>query len=205
MIILFLDLPFRVYYIEYAETELEQLGTELQEMREGVEQLETELTEKSSALSETSLALADNQTLLKESVEKVSQIKDVDGIETGKTIFGGKVTVAQDDYDKLANLAKKQIAAESKESSLRSRITALEMQNQTLTAEKEQLTEQNYELRAENGKLQSVYGQMALAKLRSERDNLQRKLDKVMDFIKGLGLAERLQEFLKPRGRGIGR
>ncbi|MDE6727615.1 MAG: hypothetical protein K2J80_06710 [Oscillospiraceae bacterium] len=125
----------------------------------------------------------------------------IDNIETGKTVFGGKITMARDDYDKITDLAKKQIAAESKENSLRSRITALETQNQTLAAEKEQLTEQNYELRAENGKLQSVYGQMALAKLRSERDNLQRKLDRVMEFIKNLGLAEKLQAFLNPTKR----
>lgn len=197
-----LILEWREQAIEYAENELEQLGSELQEKRENVKQLETELTEKSAALSETSSALADNQTLLKESTKKVSQIKNVDGIETGKTVFGGKVTIARDDYNKIADLAKKQIAAESKESSLRSRITALETQNQTLTTEKEQLTEQNYELRDENRKLQSVYGQMALAKLRSERDNLQRKLDRVMEFIKGLGLVERLQAFLNPRTRG---
>lgn len=196
-----LILEWREQAIEYAENELEQLGSELQEKRENVKQLETELTEKSAALSETSSALADNQTLLKESAKKVSQIKNVDGIETGKTVFGGKVTIARDDYNKIADLAKKQIAAESKESSLRSRITALETQNQTLTTEKEQLTEQNYELRAENGKLQSVYGQMALAKLRSERDNLQRRLDKVMEFVKSLGLVERLQAFLNPRAR----
>ena len=197
-----LILEWREKAIESAETELEQLGSELQEKRENVKQLETELTEKSAALSETSSVLADNRTLLKESAEKVSQIKDVDGIETGKTVFGGKVTIARDDYDKITDLAKKQIAAESKENSLRSRITALETQNQTLTAEKEQLTEQNYELRAENGKLQSVYGQMAIAKLRSERDNLQRKLDRVMEFIKNLGLAEKLQAFLNLKARG---
>lgn len=146
--------------------------------------------------------MAENQTLLKESAEKVSQIKSVDNIETGKTVFGGKVTVAREDYDKIADLAKKQIAAENKENNLRSKITALETQNQTLTAEKEQLTEQNYELRAENGRLQSVNGQISLAKLRSERDNLQRRLNRVMEFIKSLGLVEKLQAFLNPRARG---
>lgn len=42
-----------------------------------------------------------------------------------------------------------------------------------------------------------------VAKLRSERDNLQRKLDRVMEFIKSLGLVEKLQAFLNPRGRGV--
>ncbi|WP_301069571.1 hypothetical protein [uncultured Bacteroides sp.] len=122
----------------------------------------------------------------------------IDKMETGKTVFGGKITISPDDYDRLTDLAKKQIAAESQENGLRTRITTLETQNQALTTEKEQLTKQNEQLRKENGELQSVYGRIAVAKLRSELDNLQRKLDRVMKFIKGLGLAEKLQAFLNP-------
>ena len=46
--------------------------------------------------------------------------------------------------------------------------------------------------------LQSVYERMAIAKLRSELDNLQRKFDKVMEFIDSLNLKERLDKFLHP-------
>ncbi len=74
----------------------------------------------------------------------------------------------------------------------------LETENQNLNAEKKQLTKQNAELQNENGKLKSVYGQIAISKMRSERDNLQRKLDRVMEFIKSLGLFEKLQAFLNP-------
>ncbi len=77
----------------------------------------------------------------------------------------------------------------------------LKKKNEELSAEKERLTTQNAELRNENGKLQSVYGQIAISKLRSERDNLQRKLDRVMEFIKSLGLVEKLQAFLQPNKR----
>ena len=82
-------------------------------------------------------------------------------------------------------------------------ITALETENKSLFVEKERLTAQNAELRNENGKLQSVYGHIAISKLRSERDNLQRKLDRVMEFIKELGLVEKLQMFLQPIKRGV--
>ena len=196
-----LILEWREQAIENAENELEQLGTELQEKREGVEQLETELTEKSAKLLETSAELADHQALLKTSAEKTAQIRVIDNIETGRTVFSGKITMARDDYDNITDLAKKQIAAESKENSLRSRITVLETENQSLNAEKERLTKQNAELQNENGRLQSVYGQIAISKLRSERDNLQRKLNRIMEFIKGLGLVERLQAFLNPKTR----
>ena len=36
-------------------------------------------------------------------------------IATGKTLLGGKITVEEADYQKLTDLAKKQIAVESKE------------------------------------------------------------------------------------------
>lgn len=197
-----LILEWRKEAIESAENELEQLETELQEKREGVRQLETELAEKSAALSETSSVLAEKQAILSECVHKVVKLNTIDHIETGKTIFGNKVTVTRDDYDKLTDLAKKHIAAESKENSLQKRIETLTSENRQLTAEKEQLTEQNTELRAENGRLQSVNGKIALAKLQSERDNLQRMLDKVMEFINKMELVEKLQAFLNPRGRG---
>lgn len=62
--------------------------------------------------------------------------------------------------------------------------------------------EQNSKLRDENGYLQSVNGRIAIATLRSECDNIQHRLDRIMEFIKSLGMAERLQEFLRPKVRG---
>lgn len=196
-----LILEWREKAIESAETELEQLGSELQEKRENAKQLGTELIEKSAALSETSSLLADNRTLLKEIAEKVSQIKDVDRIETGKTVFGGKVTVSQEDYGKLAELAKKQIAAENKENFLKRRIATLETEKSYLSSEKEQLTEQVAELKREKAAANSFDARIELAKVRSERDNLQRRLDKITEFIKSFGLMEKLQAFFHTNRR----
>lgn len=185
-------------YKEYAEVK-EQAN----EMKQEVARLDEQYQEKTTALSKTTAALADNQTLLETSAQKVSQIQSINEIETGKTFLGGKVTLSKEDFGTLSDLAKKQIAAENKENSLKARITALETQNQSITTEKKRLEEQNAELRKENGELQSVYGRIAIAKIRSERDDLQRQLDKVMEFIKSLGLAERLQAFLHPKSRGM--
>ncbi len=193
-----LILEWRKEAIERTEQDLDKLGTECIEKRGEVEQLESAITEKQTALEQTSDAVSENQELLKKSAEKVSALNDIDGIQTKKTLFGGNVTVSKADFDNVTALAKKQIAAESKENSLQAQISTLEAQNQTLTAEKERLTAKNDELRQENGELQSVSGKIAIAKLRSERDNLQRKLDRVMNFIKDLGLAEKLQAFLNP-------
>lgn len=196
-----LILEWRQRAVVEAEEIIDRIDTDYQEKNATIERLNAELSEKNTALTETAAELANNQALLETSAQKVSQIKSIDSIETGKTVFGGKVTVARDDYDKLTDLAKKQIAAESKENSLQARIKVLETQNQALITEKDRLTEQNSELRNENGKLQSVYGHIAISKLRAERDNLQRQLDRVMKFIKSLGLVERLQAFLNSTKR----
>lgn len=193
-----LILEWRKEAIERTEQDLDKLGAECMEKRAEVEQLDSEISEKENKKAQTEAELAEKKAILNESAHKVFKLDFIDKMETGKTVFGGKVTISPDDYDRLTNLAKKQIATESQENSLRTRITTLETQNQALITEKEQLTEQNEQLRKENGELQSVYGRIAVAKLRSELDNLQRKLDRVMEFIKGLGLAEKLQAFLNP-------
>lgn len=47
--------------------------------------------------------------------EKKTDIRSVEEITTGKTLLGGKVTVEEAYYQKLSDLAKKQIAVKSKE------------------------------------------------------------------------------------------
>lgn len=183
------------------EAVIDGLDEQYQEKTAVIKQLDSEISEKENIKARTENALAEKQAVLSESAHKVFKIDYIDNIETGKTVFGGKVTVARDDYDRLTNLAKKQIAAERHEGELTAEVTKLKKKNEELTTEKERLTTQNAELRNENGKLQSVYGQIAISKLRSERDNLQRKLDRVMEFIKSLGLVEKLQAFLQPNKR----
>lgn len=151
------------------------------------------LTEKSAALSETTSALVDNQTLLKHSAEKVSQIKDVDGIETGKTLIGGKVTVARKDYDKLADLAKKQIAVEHNDGKLHQQIDELTQENENLKDETTSLKKEIQTLRP---------FRFELSKVQNELRELKGKHLRVLEFIKSLGLVEKLQAFLNPRARG---
>jgi len=182
---------------------INKLDEQYQEKNSWVKDLDREIAAKASALTEATATLANNQSLLETRVQKVARIKSISEIETGKTLLGGKVTLSKEDYGTLSNLAKKQIVAENQEYFLKRCIITLEAEKKSLSSEKERLTEQVTELKEENGRLQSVNGKIAVATLRSERDNLQRKLDRIMEFIKSLGLAERLQAFLKPRGREI--
>ncbi|MDE7192830.1 MAG: hypothetical protein K2O14_02565, partial [Oscillospiraceae bacterium] len=161
----------------------------LQEKTAEVEQLDGVISEKQNVLTKTDTDLTEKQAILNESAHKVFKIDYINNIETGKTVFGGKVTVSPDDYDRLTDLAKKQIAAESKE--------------HELAAENADLKEKNAALAAENNELQGEA--RAARSLRSSLSALQRELDgwkqryrKVVEFIENLGLKDKLEQFLHP-------
>lgn len=63
-------------------------------------------------------------------------------IATGKTLLGGKVTVEESDYQKLTDLATKQIVVESKEKKLKKENASLRKENQQLKVSNEALNSQ---------------------------------------------------------------
>ncbi len=192
-------------YKEYAQVkeqvdkkkeEVSWLDEQYQEKNSAVKDLDEEIAAKSSALTETTVALADNQTLLETSAQKVSQIKSINEIETGKTFLGGKVTLSKEDYGTLSDLAKKQIAAENKENELTAEIAKLKKEN-------EQATERNAALEQ---KAQQIYPlKEKLRKVENELGSLKIKFQRVMEFIESLKLTEKLEEFWRQRARGLKR
>lgn len=184
-----LILEWRKEAIERTEQDLDKLGSECMEKRAEVEQLDSEIYEKENKKAQTEAELAEKKAILNESAHKVFKLDFIDKMETGKTVFGGKITVSPEDYGKLTDLAKKQIAAESRE--------------RELTAENADLKEKNAALAAENNELQ---GEVRAARsLRSSLSALQRELDgwkqrhkKVIEFIENLGLKDKLEQFLHP-------
>lgn len=109
-------------------------------------------------------------------------------------MFGGNVTVSQEDYNNLSELAKKQIAAENNVEELTERVTRLEKDNAALVDKNKSL---NKELQTVNSLRDKL--NIALREI-SEWKN---KYQKVIDFIEQLGieqlgLKEKLREFLKP-------
>lgn len=100
----------------------------------------------------------------------------------------------KDDYSTLTDLAKKQIAAESKENELTAEIAKLKKEN-------EQAIEKIAYLDQEVSTLRPM--KFALKNAERERDNLKAKLQKVLDFIESLKRTQKLQEFLKPKTRGF--
>ncbi|MBP3856668.1 MAG: plasmid recombination protein [Ruminiclostridium sp.] len=202
----------REYAIESAEAALERLDGQFQEKREAVESITTdlaakqseieqvteELTAKTEELSETASQLAEQQALIAESAGKASQIKDINSIETKKTIFGGKITVAAVDYDKVSTLAKKQIAAESHEKALNAQIKTLKEEKTQLTKEKEELQKANDAQKAEISQLKSIRERLNVESLKAEIEDWKKKYNKLMEFIESLNLKEQLEKFLHP-------
>ena len=158
--------------------------------------MDKELAEKSSALSQTTAALADNQTLLETNARKAAKLKSIDEIETGKTMFGGKVTLSKEDYCMLTDLSKKQIAAENRESELTAEISRLKKENEEAAARNaalEQKVQEIYPLREE------------LRKTKNELGSLKALYKKVLEFIETLKLTQKLEEFLKQKTRTVKR
>ncbi len=168
---------------------IDSLDEQYQEKTAAIEHLDEQIAEKTTALAETTAELTASAT-------KVTKIKRIDEIETGKTVLGGKITMSREDYGTLTDLAKKQLASEKKESELNAEITKLKEENRKSAEKNDALTQE----------VRSLYPlKAALRNAERERDNLKAKFQKVMEFIESLKLTQKLQEFLQPVKRGVRR
>ena len=182
-------LEWRQQAVSDAEAVIDKLDSEYQEKSVAVEQLDNEISEKKNALAETA-------AVLEASAQKVSEINSIDDIETGKTVFGSKVTVAQEDYEKLTNIAKKQIAADNRESELTAEVTKLKKENEELSAENGKLRENVRAVRSLQNSFSAVQRELELWK---------QKYKRVIGFVESLGLKERLEKFFHPNERKLQR
>ena len=186
------QLKHRQQLLDEVEDTIDKLDSEYQEKKEAVGQLDEDIAEKEATLAE-------NTVLLATAAKKASKIKDIDDIQVKKTMFGGNVSVTPDDFKKLTDLAKKQIAAESKEKELNGKIATLKIEKQELSDKNTQLEKENAALKQENSSLKSVREKLTIASLQKEISEWKNKYQKVLDFIENLNLTKQLQEFLKPR------
>ena len=184
-----LILEWRKEAIERTEQDLDKLGSECMEKRAEVEQLDSEIYEKENKKAQTEAELAEKKAILNESAHKVFKLDFIDKMETGKTVFGGKITVSPEDYGKLTDLAKKQIAAENREGELTAEVAKLRKENEELSTENSSLRE-----RVHNAWVERSY----FSALQKELDALKQRYNRVIEFIESLGLREKLEKFLQP-------
>lgn len=175
--------------LDDTERTIDELDGEYQEKKENLSRLDDEITEKENVLAETVSTISENNSLIEASADKVSKIKNIDDIQARKTLFGGNVTVSQEDYNNLSELAKKQIAAENNMEELTEKVTRLEKYNAALADKNKSLNKELQMVNSLRDKLNTALREIS---------DWKNKYQKVMDFIDKLGLRERLREFLKP-------
>lgn len=168
---------------------IDELDGEYQEKKENISRLNDEINEKENVFAETVSIISENNALIEASADKVNKIKNIDDIQAKKTLFGDNVTVSQEDYNNLSELAKKQIAAENNMEEFTEKVAVLEKDNAALVNKNKSLNKELQTVNSLRDKLNSALQEI------SEWKN---KYQKIMDFIDKLGLKEKLREFLKP-------
>ncbi len=145
----------------------------------------------------TEAELAEKQAALRSAEQKTAKLMEIDSIATGKTVFGGKVTVSQEDWENVTALAKKEVTSKKQTKKLRKeRDDAV----QECDALKAKLSAVTSELAAYK-KAEEQKGFFTRDKLKTEakrisrEDELSRELKKAKAFISACGLNSDYQQF----------
>lgn len=129
---------------------------------------------------------------LDKAAKKKVKLDEIEGIEAKESVFGKKVTLSKEDYDKLSDTAKKYVAMEKNIKKLKKeRDTAVQELGavmQKFEAVSSELSE--YKKKEENAHYFSREKQKAEAQRIKREDQLSRDLQKARVFISACGLAE---------------
>ena len=141
--------------------------------------------------------LGEKREMLKAVKEKTAKHAEIDSIETGKTVFGGKVTVSQEDWQNVTDLAKKEVASQKQTKKLRKERDEAVRERDELKAK---LSAVSSELAAYK-KAEEQKGLFTREKLKKEtkhisrEDELSRELRKAKAFISACGLNTDYQQY----------
>ena len=184
--------------LDDADTALKQLDTEFAEKSEAVEKLDSELADKNAELSEITNKLTVNREMLKESAEKVSALMEIDNIEVKRKALSDKVTLSADDYEKVADLARKQIVSEKNNRDMIETVSRLTTENDELLQDVAKLREINKTLVSEKSALQKTVDRLrdTLRSVQEEVGYWKARYGKVMEFLELHKLREMFLEFM---------
>ena len=189
-----------------ADTTLKRLDSEFSEKSEAVEKLDSELADKNAELVDVTEKLTVNQQILKTSEEKVSALMEIDAIEVKRKALSDKVTLSADDYEKVADLARKQIVSEKNNRDMIETVSRLTTENAKLLQDVAKLREINKTLVSEKSALQKTVDRLrdTLSSVQEEVGYWKARYSKVMEFLDVHRLREIFLEFIgrrKNRGR----
>ena len=134
---------------------------------------------------------------LDKAAKKKVKLDEIEGIEAKESMFGKKVTLSKEDYDKLSDTAKKYVAMVKTSKKLKS-------EHDTAVQERDKLKTQLSAVSSELAAYKKAEKKKALftreklnkeAKRISREDELSRKLKKAEAFISACGLSSDFQQF----------
>ena len=160
------------------------------EYKDTIKALEEEKAQAESERDET-----------KAELEKVAQkrvrLDDIDKLETGKTMFGGKVTVSQEDWDNITALAKREVASTKQVKKLKKERDDTVQKYDDLKGKYDTVSEEldDYKKKEKKRGMFTREKLNAEAKRISREDELSRELKKAKAFISACGLSGDYQKF----------
>ena len=166
---------------------------EYKEARREADRLKVENVQLKNENENITHELAETKAMLEKASKKKIQLVDIGKIEVKPTIFGNKVTVDKDDYDKLHTLAEKEVVSVK--------------QTRKLSAENKRLSEENAALKStvdQQAAELAEYKKPATlsvktlkkgAKETSEKERLASDLQKARSFIADNGLTEAFRRY----------
>lgn len=123
---------------------------------------------------ELAVTIQSEKKELQKIAKQKSDLKSLNQISTGKTVFSGKVTIEEKDYKKISSLAQKQIVSEKREN-------ALLQENQALRKE-------NADLSSELKDYKSMKKRLTQGQAEAEIRNLKQFQERAIEFMKRNGI-----------------
>ena len=166
---------------------------EYKEARHEADRLEAENEQLKSENTAMANELAETKALLDEANKKKVKLMEIENISVKNTVFGNKVTLQKDEFEKMRDLAEKEVVSIKKTKKL----TA---DNQKLSAENEELKNTVKQQSEELAKYKKP-ATMSIKVLKEEdrkmkeREGIKSKLKKAESFIEACGLADEYQRY----------
>ena len=194
----------RQQVLNSADEVIDRLDREYAEKTDMVEQLDNTIAEKTAELRAVEEKLTADQQMIQTSAEKVTALLEIDTIEVKRKALGDKVTLSADDYEKVTDLAKKQIAAENDKTEMADAVERLTEENDELLRNVAKLREINKTLASEKTALQKAVDKLenTLRSVQEEVSFWKWKFNKAMEFLERHKLKRKWEEWGGKRNRG---
>ena len=194
----------RQQVLNSADEVIDRLDREYAEKTDMVEQLDNTIAKKTAELRAVEEKLTADQQMIQASAEKVTALLEIDTIEVKRKALGDKVTLSAADYEKVADLAKKQIATENDKTEMADAVERLTEENDELLQNVAKLRELNKTLVSEKTALQKAVDRLekSLRSVQEEVSFWKWKFNKAMEFLERHSLKRKWEEWGGKRNMG---